>query len=116
MEGQLTEADIEGELFDAAVYREAVGSLMYLSDGSCPEISFPVNRLAQYVETPTIQLWARVKRILRYISGTRNEGMCYRGDRFLCSLGFSDSDWGGCKINRKSTQCYAFIMDGGALS
>ena len=116
MEGQLTQADLEGEPMDTALYRQCIGSLMYLSVGSRPDISFAVARLAQQVEAPTQPLWTAAKRILRYLAGTKDVGILYDGKCSLSPVGYSDSDWGGCKINRKSTSGYAFLTAGGAVS
>ncbi len=116
MESQVTKSDIEGEMFETTIYRQAIGCLTYLSVGTRPDISFSVTRLAQFVQRPTTQLWAPVKRVLRYSSRTRTEGICYSGDAPLYPVGYSDSDWGRCKINQTSTSGYAFMMAGGVVS
>ncbi len=116
MEGQLLQSDIEGEPFDSSKYRKAVGSLMYLAVGTRPDISFAISRLAQYVESPTQKLWVAIKRVLRYICGTKNTGIMYSSSSSLYPVGYSDSDWGGCKLNRKSTSGFVFTMAGGAVS
>ncbi len=116
MDKQLEQQDIEGEPVESSLYRQAIGCLMYLAVGTRPDIAFAVSRLAQFVEHPTHNLWVAVKRVLRYISGTRDLGIEYSTSESLSPVGFSDSDWGGCKINRKSTTGYAFTMAGGAIS
>ena len=116
MSGQFAPADLEGETADKHLYQQVIGSAMYLSVGSRPDISFTVARLAQHVQSPTMNMWTAAKRLLRYIAGTRLLGIVYDGAQDLQPKGFSDSDWGGCKIQRKSTSGYAFIMAGGAVS
>lgn len=116
MESQISPADLEGEPIDSTLYRSAVGSLMYLSVGTRPDISFAVRRLAQHVEHPTTRLWTAVKRVLRYVNGTRNLGLLYQADKSFHPVAYSDSDWGGCTINRKSTSGYVFLMAKGAVS
>jgi len=116
MHTQISAADIEGELVDSTLYRSAVGSLMYLAVGTRPDIAFAVGRLAQHVEKPTKSLWVAVKRVLRYIAGTRSVGILYQGSISLTPIAYSDSDWGGCTLNRKSTSGYVFLMAGGAVS
>ncbi len=59
---------------ETALYRKIVGQLMYLSTITRPDISFAVGRAASGMSAPTKGLWMRVKRILRYLSGTTN---CY---------------------------------------
>ena len=56
-------------LSDSTPYRVAVGSLQYFSF-TRPDISFAVNRMAQFMHQPTTEHWVLVKRILRYLSGT----------------------------------------------
>ena len=116
MQAQISISDTETEAIDSTLYRKAIGSLMYLAVGTRPDIAFAVGRLAQFVETPTKSLWVAVKRVLRYISGTRSLGVLYRASKPLSPVGYSDSDWGGCTINRKSTSGYVFMMAGAAVS
>lgn len=75
-----------------------------------------MSRLAQYVEEQTEALCTAVKRILMYIAGSKSVGISYCASDDLTPIGYSNSDWGGCKINRKSTTGYSFIMDGGTVS
>eukprot|EP00171_Calliarthron_tuberculosum_P002309 IDg2309t1 len=116
MESQLTPADLVGNLIDSTLYRQCISSLLYLSVSSRPDIAFAVSRLAQFVEAPNQHLWTAAKRILRYVAGAKTLGIRFNGSASLTPVGYSDSDWGGCKINRKSTSRFAFIMCGGAIS
>eukprot|EP00171_Calliarthron_tuberculosum_P005492 IDg5492t1 len=116
MEKQITIENTQGEKIDSTLYRQAIGSLMYLSTGTRPDIAFAVGRLAKHVENPTKDLWVLVKRVLRYISGTRNFGIMIDGILPLFPAGYTDSDWGGCLTSRKSTSGFAFLMSGGAVS
>eukprot|EP00171_Calliarthron_tuberculosum_P015344 IDg15344t1 len=116
IEVQLTHADLDSEKFDSTLYRRCIGSLMYLAVGSHPDIAFAVSRLAQFVESPTVSLWNSAKRVLRYLSGAKTYGILYHSKTSLPPYGYSDSDWGGCKINRKSTSRYVFSMEGEAVS
>ncbi|XP_054287724.1 uncharacterized protein LOC129003565 [Macrosteles quadrilineatus] len=50
-------------------FREAVGSLMYITN-TRPDISSAVNIVAQKLNNPTMQAWSDVKRIFRYLKGT----------------------------------------------
>ena len=54
---------------DATLYRQLVGSLLYLNH-SRPDLSFVVGRVARYMPTPHESHWKVAKRILRYIQGT----------------------------------------------
>ena len=115
MDGQLTVDELNSEAIDTTVYRQALGSLMYLAIGTRPDITFAVSRLAQYVERPTNALWLRVKRIFRYLSGSKYLGLRYHNSMSIEQVGYSDSDWGGCPVQRKSTSGYVFTMSNAAV-
>lgn len=116
MEEQPSQEDLDGEPIDSTMYRQVIESAMYLSVGSRPDISFTVAKLAQFVGKPTKPLWVKAKRLLRYISVTRSIGLKFDGRLPLTPIGFSDSDWGGCKLDRKTTSGYSFTMVGAAIS
>eukprot|EP00171_Calliarthron_tuberculosum_P022889 IDg22889t1 len=92
METHFTPADLLGDSIDSTLYRQCIGSAMYLSVGSRPDIAFAVSRLAQFVETPTKPLWIAAKRVLRYVAGTKTLGITFDGRAPLAPIGYSDSD------------------------
>ena len=53
----------------------AVGSLLYLSTKTCPDIAYAVGRVARFCAKPTKDHWMAIKRILRYLKGTFNFGL-----------------------------------------
>jgi hypothetical protein len=59
---------------DAMAYHSVVGALQYLTR-TCPDISFSVNKVCQFLHSPTSQHWYAVKRILRYLCGTVGFGL-----------------------------------------
>ena len=61
-------------------YREAIGSLMFLSLVARLDITYPVNFLSRYLENPKGIHWDGVKRIFRYLNGTRNFGILFQGE------------------------------------
>ena len=60
----------ETEMVDSALYQSAVASLLYLSNWTRPDITFPVRNLARFCANPTKQHWTAVKRIMRYLKET----------------------------------------------
>ena len=72
-------------------YREAVGSLMYLGLASRPDISFAVGQISQFCENPGSDHWSAVRRILAYLKGSQNHGICY-GRNVDGLIGYCDSD------------------------
>jgi hypothetical protein len=97
-------------------YQSAVGSLLYLSSATQPDITFAVNSVAKFSANPTEEHWIAVKRIFRYLKGSINYGLIYSGDLSPDCVGFSDADWVGDLNDRKSTSGYVFSMNGGAVS
>ena len=53
-------------------YHEAIGSLIYCTVATHPDIAFPTSLLAQYMENPGKVHWEAVKQIFRYLSRTKN--------------------------------------------
>ncbi len=97
-------------------YREAIGCLMYLMVCTRPDIDFSVGKLAQFCESPLPEHVAAVQRLLRYIKLTISNDILYYDPVELTTSGFSDSDWGGCRDTRKSTEGFVFLYGGGAVS
>jgi len=82
-------------------YRSFVGSLMYLSTGSRPDLAFAVQFLSKSLDCPTEQSFAVGKRLVEYLSATRNKTLVLRDSEKKLTA-YSDSDWAACKKTRKS--------------
>jgi hypothetical protein len=94
--------DTRGKSVDQKVYRSMIGSLLYLC-ASRPDIMLSVCMCARFQVDPKEAHLRAIKRILRYLVYTPKFGLWYpRGSTFDL-IGYSDADWAGCKINRKST-------------
>lgn len=104
-----------GEDTSATPYREAVGSLLYLVQGTRPDIAFAVNDVSRYNDCHGGAHWIAVKRIFRYLRGTIDQVIVYEyGGGEL--TGFSDSDWASDIDTRRSCTGYVFTLAGGAIS
>ena len=68
----------EGKLVDPTIYRQLIGSLMYLVN-TRPDLCFAVNTLSQFMVEPRSVHWTAAKHILRYLAGTVDYGLDYRG-------------------------------------
>src|SRR5438105_190920 len=99
--GQI-EPDMQGKPVDQKIYRSMIGSLLYLTT-SRPNIMFSVCICARYQANPKESHKKAVKRILRYLRYTPCFGLWYPKGAHFELLGYSDSDFTGCKIDRKST-------------
>ena len=113
---KLIQEDSENQLFDQKIYQSAVGSLLYLSTRTWPDIMFAVRTVARFCEKLTKQHWIAVKRILRYLNGSQSLGLLYSKDKEYKCIGYSEADWAGDLEDRKSTLEYVLMICGGAIS
>ena len=94
--------DEAGISVDETKYRGLIGSLLYLT-ASRPDILFAVCMCARFQSAPKESHFNAAKRILKYLQGTKVVGLWYLGNISLSLTGYSDSDFAGFKIDRKST-------------
>ncbi|GJW78729.1 retrotransposon protein, putative, ty1-copia subclass [Tanacetum coccineum] len=94
--------DEEAEDVDVHLYRSMIGSLMYLT-ASRPDIMFVVCACARFQVTPKVSHLHAVKRIFRYLKGQPKLGLWYPRDSPFDLEAFSDSDYAGASLDRKST-------------
>ena len=99
----------KGELVDPTLYRQVIGSLMYLVN-TRPDLSFVVNTINQFMVEPMRVHWTVVKHILRCLAGTIDYGLDYRRSDGVGLVGFTDSDWAGSVSDRKSTSSCCFNL------
>jgi histone deacetylase 1/2 len=94
---------------DSTNYRSVVGALQYLTL-TRPDLSFTVNKVCQFLHSPTTAHWSAVKRILRYVKGTLGMGLKLRKSSSTLVSAFSDADWAGCVDDRRSTGGFAVFF------
>ncbi|GJY43076.1 putative ribonuclease H-like domain-containing protein [Tanacetum coccineum] len=92
----------EAEDVDVHLYRSMIGSLMYLT-ASRTDIMFDVCACARFQVTPKTSHLHAVKRIFRYLKGQSKLGLWYPRDSLFDLEAFSDSDYAGASLDRKST-------------
>jgi hypothetical protein len=92
----------EGKLIDQKVFRSMIGSLLYLC-ASRPDITPSVCICARFQANPKECHLMAVKRIFRYLVHTPNLGLWYPKGSTFDLLRYSNSDYAGCKVDRKST-------------
>ncbi|KAJ9561524.1 hypothetical protein OSB04_006684 [Centaurea solstitialis] len=101
--------DQEGKDVDLRTYRGMVGSLMYLT-ASRPDIMFATCVCARYQAKPKESHLAAVKRIFRYLKGTPYYGLWYPKGLGFELQAYSDADYGGCNMDRKSTSGHIQLL------
>ncbi|GJR19826.1 retrovirus-related pol polyprotein from transposon TNT 1-94 [Tanacetum coccineum] len=94
--------DEDGKDVDVYLYRSMIGSLMYLIS-SRPDIMFFVCACSRFQDQPKVSHLNAVKRIFRYLKGRPNLGLWYPKDSHIILEAFSDNDYVGASLDRKST-------------
>jgi hypothetical protein len=100
---------------DATRYRSVVGGLQYLTV-TCPDLSYAVNRVCQFLHEPRDVHWAAVKRILRYVKFTGDHGLRVSPSSSILLSAFSDADWAGDSDDRRSTGGHAIFFGGNLIA
>ena len=108
-------SDASSETVDATMYRQMIGSLMYLTN-TRPDICFAVNTLSQYLTDPRSVHLMATKHILRYLKGTVDYGLKYDANQKIKLEGYVYSYWVDGAIDRKSTLGCCFSMGSGVIS
>lgn len=94
-------------------YGQLVGSLIWLSSQTRPDLAYPVSLLSRFLSNPSDSHVKAAKRVLRYLSGTKDHGITLGGKLDLAA--YCDSDFAGDRDNRKSTSGHV-ILYGGPIS
>jgi len=94
--------DESGKSISEKEYRSMIGSLLYLT-ASRPDIVFAVNLCARFQTCAKEYHLTTVKRIFRYLVGTTDLGLWYRKCSSFDLVAYCDVDYGGDKVERKST-------------
>jgi hypothetical protein len=81
-------------------YASDVGSLMYAKVFTQPDIAHAVGVLRRYMLTHGKEHWTIVKRVFRYLCGTKDYAICYQGkiggdSGKLDVHGFVNAGWAG---------------------
>ncbi len=94
----------DGEVITDKPYLKGIGTLMYLSTSTRPDISFATGLLARFCAQPTDRHWELVMRVFQYLKHTKEVGIMIKYDNTAPVLEVhSDADWAGDHDTRKST-------------
>ena len=96
--------------------KEAIGSLMWLSTMTRPDITNAVRAEARYAHEPTERLWQVIIKILSYLNGTRSLGITYvRGSGLSLNI-YADADYASKENDRRSVSGIAVTLGGTVMS
>lgn len=96
-------------------YKEILGSLLYISTRTRPDIAAAVGILSRESSSPTQKSWIGVKRVLRYLMGSQELGLFFSSNSDVSKPqmnAYSDADWAGDRKERKSTSGLVVCMNG----
>ena len=109
---KLQKAQNGGEEVDQRIYRDLVGSLLYLAKQTRPDIMLTVNILSRHMNAPTNQHWMCGKQLLRYLQGSKCLKFTQTKEATYFLVGESDADRSRDVNDRKSTTGYYFKLNG----
>lgn len=113
---QHTKFDDEGPLYhDPSFYRQLIDKLLYLTI-TRPDLSFLVQALSQFMQSPTQTYFQAAQRLLRYIKVTAGQGILFSAESQLKLTAFCDSDWGTCPITGKSITGFCVLLGDSLVS
>jgi hypothetical protein len=104
----------ETPLVESTLYRQLVGSLLYLTH-SRPDLSYAVGVVSRFMQESHELHWKDAKCILRYIQRTITFGIHYAPDSTLDLIRFTDFDWASDNIDRKSAYGYSLSLGSGPI-
>ena len=114
----LAGSDSEATREECHQYLHAIGKFMYAMIETRPDMAFEIGHLASFAQNPGEQHWTALKHLIKYVRGTLDYSITYGGvpqsDAGL--YGYTDANWAACKVTRRSTGGYVFMLNGGPIS
>lgn len=107
--------DDDGTNVDATLFKQLVGSLMYLTT-TRPDLMYGVSLISRFMACPKESYWRVGKKILRYLRGTTDVGIFYKKNSNRGLKVYTDSDYAGDLNDRKSTSGFVFLLGSAAVS
>ncbi|KAG5890504.1 hypothetical protein JTB14_016382 [Gonioctena quinquepunctata] len=97
--------------------RAVIGSIMYSMLCTRPDLCISISILSRYQTCASQELRQAIKRVLRYIKGTRDSMLIFSSTKLDNIIeGYADADWAGDRTDCKSTTGYIFKVFGNSIS
>jgi transposase InsO family protein len=98
-------------------YRKLIGKLLYISTNTRPDIAASVGILSQKISKPTKTDLIEVKRVIRYLNGTKNLSLKLSDKKKVGKMQvYSDASWAEDSIDRKSLSGFICEINGGTVT
>jgi hypothetical protein len=107
---------LEAQPADPERYASLVGSLMYLSTSTRPDISYAVNTLCRYMQNPSQHHMKLAQHVVAYISKTYDFGLCYKATDNPLLFGMCDASFCSDVDTSKSVTGYCFMWHNSVIS
>ncbi|XP_024990741.1 uncharacterized protein LOC112525030 [Cynara cardunculus var. scolymus] len=111
--GTILTKEGKGKEVDATVYKQLVGSLMYLTV-TRPDLMYVVCLISRFMAKPREEHMKIAKRVLKYLKGTHGYGLLYRKNASTKFKAYTDSDYARDIEDRRCTSGYVFLLSEGA--
>ena len=112
---KLTETASNLDLVDPTMHKQLIESLMYMVNTRL-DICFAVSSLSQFMVELRQILWVAAKHVLRYMCGMIGYVLGYVSSCEVMLRGYTDFDWAGSVVDRKSTSRCCFKMGSTMIS
>ena len=89
---------------------------MYAQVCTHPDIVYIVGMLGRYLSNLGKDHWIVAMQVMRYLQRTKDYMLTYRKSDQLEIIGYSDSDFVGCRDSMKTTSGYIYLLVKGAIS
>jgi hypothetical protein len=107
---RIRKAEPDDPIHNQTLYQQMIGCLMYLVTGTRPDLAHSVSFLSQFSAHPTQEHHTAVKRVFKYLNGTRSRKLVYPRQKKLAITGYSDASYANDLSTRRSYSGYAFFL------
>ncbi|XP_073130800.1 uncharacterized protein [Henckelia pumila] len=104
-----------GEPVSQQQYARIIGSLMYITNCTRPDIAYSINKLSRFISNPSHDHWKALERVFKYLKYSMDYGLHYSTYPSVLE-GYCDANWISDTKDSKSTSGYVFTIGGGAVS
>jgi hypothetical protein len=106
---------------DKQTYMELIGTLMYPSISTRPDIANAARSLAKHMQDPKKCHEVAAKRVLRYLAGTKEMGLLFgrkeiAANEMMDIVAYGDADWANDRNDRKSITGWIIKLNGDVIS
>ncbi|GJV11915.1 ribonuclease H-like domain-containing protein [Tanacetum coccineum] len=100
---------------DPTLYHSLAGALQYLTF-TRPDLSYAFQQVCLYMHDPRDPHFTALKCILRYVCGTIDHVLQLHVSSTAQLTAYTDADWAGCPVTRRSTSGYCVFLGDNLLS